>query len=199
MGRCNQEAPAGFRLIIRAVVTGSSRLPRGGLPLALTTLVRAQRVALSSPRRARPVAVGSPCRRAAPRAVRRTPTQLRQHRHLSGAAHPPGLPTSPRRTPRSMRSDMTDWSCIVARVMSLVRRTIAAWLDAPLRYRDIAQQAAQQPALCTAEGMGLTGRTRPGPLTRRSTSRRAVGAPRAAGPGPSAAERGRAGRRAARL
>ena len=28
------------------------------------------------------------------------------------------------------------------------------------RYRHIAQQAAQQPALCTAGGTGLTGRTR---------------------------------------
>jgi hypothetical protein len=118
---------------------------------------------------------------------------------VGGCSSTGSSPTSPRRTPRSMRSDMADWSCIVARVMSVVRRTIAAWLDARPRYGDIAQQAAQQPALCTAEGTRPTGRTRRGPLTHRSTSRRAVGAARAAGAGPSAAERGRAGRRAARL
>ena len=66
-----------------------------------------------------------------------------------------------------MRSDMTDCLATFASVMSVVRRTIAAWLDARLRYRDIERQAAQQPALCTAEGTGPTGTTGP---TRRGRS-----------------------------
>jgi hypothetical protein len=52
---------------------------------------------------------------------------------------------------------MAHWARIVEKALSVVRRTIAAWLGARLRYRDIAQQAARQPARCTAEGTGPTG------------------------------------------
>jgi len=91
-------------------------------------------------------------------------------------------------------------ACLYGEVWAtrVVRRSIAAWLGARLRYRDIAQQAAQQPALCTAERTGLTGRTRRSPPTPQSTSRGVVEAARAAGAGPSAAQRGRGGRRATR-
>ena len=106
-------------------------------------------------------------------------------------------PASDRHADRQIRCAYTA-SCGALISTRVVRRTIAAWLGVRLRYRDIAQQAAQQPALCTAGGTGLTGRTRRSPPTRRSTSRGAVGAARAAGAGPAAAERGRAGRRAAR-
>jgi hypothetical protein len=90
--------------------------------------------------------------------------------------------------------------CIVTREDVGAALKMAAWRDVRHRYKDIAQQAALRPALYTALATGptgLTGRTRLRPPTPRRTGRRAVGA-RAAGAGPSVAERGRGGRRAAR-
>ena len=92
--------------------------------------------------------------------------------------------------------------CVVARVDVAGAPTMVTWRDVRHRYKGIAQQAVPQPALYMAVATGLTGltaRTRLRPPTHRPTSRGAAVAAPAAGAGPSAAERGPAGRRATRL
>ena len=49
--------------------------------------------------------------------------------------------------------------CVFARVDFARTPTMVAWRDVRLRYKDIAHQAVQQPALYTAEATGLTGLT----------------------------------------
>jgi hypothetical protein len=107
-----------------------------------------------------------------------------------------------RRSSRATRSVWRRHFALSQEWMSLAPPTMVTWRDVRHRYEAIAQQAVPQPALYAAVATGLTGlmaRTRLGPPTHRPTSRRVAVAVPAAAAGPSAAERGPAGRPATRL
>jgi len=131
---------------------------------------------------------------------RRRPTQSRRQAHRSRALSVIG----PTRSTEDGLVPLGAWSggTYVWQQMSPAPPTMVAWRYVRHRHEVIAHQAVPQPALYTAVITGLTGltaRTRLRPPTHRPTSRGAPVAAPVAGAAPSAAERSRGGRQAARL